>query len=144
MADVMEHFSDEWIAALDRTIADHPGLAAATVGRRIVVEYTLRASRGATTDRAYALVLDDGRNRCVPGPATDPDITISTDPRTAAAIANHVESAQSAFMAGRLVLGGDVRVLMANQSVLADIDDATHALRAETTFGSAAEEPSDA
>jgi len=115
----------------------HAGLRDATADRRVVVQFTVTAasgSGGADGDVVYALVLDHGDNRVVPGPHPDPDITLRTDRATAGAIASHAESAQTAFMAGRLRLGGDVRVLIANQDVLASVDDCAKELREHTQF----------
>jgi hypothetical protein len=129
----MDHLSPEWIAAFDAIVRDHAGLRAASADRRVVISYTVTGAPGdaggATGSGTYTLVLDHGDNRVLDGPHADPDITFATDRVTAAAIASHDESAQRAFMAGRLRLGGDVRVLMANQDLLAEIDDCTVALR---------------
>lgn len=143
----MEHLSPAWIAAFDEVVRSSPTLRAASAGRRVVVQFTVTPGPGSTgsggtgadDDPAdavrYALVLDHGDNRVIAGPHPDPDLTLRTDRSTAAAIASHAESAQTAFMAGRLRLGGDVRVLIANQDVLAGIDDCARTLRAETRFG---------
>jgi hypothetical protein len=147
----MEHLSPAWIAAFDEVVRAHPGLREATAHRRVVVEFTVAAPADRSNDAGpgdsgpngapndgtvvYALVLDHGENRVIAGAQPDPDITLRTDRSTAVAIASHAESAQTAFIAGRLRLGGDVRVLIANQDVLAEIDDCTRGLREQTQFG---------
>lgn len=133
----MEHLSDEWITAFDDVVRRHEGLRAATADHHLVIQYSIDPAvvDGPGDAVGYAIVLDHGDNRVVAGAHPDPDITLRTDRGTAADIAAHRESAQSAFMAGRLRLGGDVRVLIANQGVLADIDDCTAALRAATALG---------
>lgn len=135
----MEHLSDEWITAFDDIVRRHEGLRAATADHRLVVQFSIAPSvvdgPGDVVD--YAVVLDHADNRVVAGTHPDPDITLRTDRRTAAAIAGHHESAQSAFMAGRLRLGGDIRALIANQEVLAGIDDCAAVLRVATEAGAA-------
>lgn len=138
----MEHLSDDWISAFDNIVRNHDGLRGASAGHRVVIQYTVsdepltvEGDATAATDVSeveYAIVLDHGDNRVIPGRSGDPDITLRTDRRTAAAIATHAESAQTAFMSGRLRLGGDVRVLIATQSLLVEIDDCTADLRAAT------------
>lgn len=129
----MEHLSPEWIAAFDDIVRNHDGLRAASADRRVVVSYLVGdPARDEPGPGTYALVFDHGDNRVVAGPHADPDITFRADPATASAIAAGDESAQRAFMSGRLRLGGDVRVLMANQDLLAEIDDCTTTLRAAT------------
>jgi len=146
----MEHLSPTWIAAFDRVVHDHAGLRDASADRRVVVQFTVSATprppgppadgpadAGDDADDhtvVYALVLDHGDNHVVAGTQPAPDITLRTDRRTAAAIASHAESAQTAFMSGRLRLGGDVRVLIANQDLLAGVDDCSRALRDDTEF----------
>src|SRR5690606_23820471 len=139
--------SPDWIDAFDRIVRGHDGLRAASAERRLVLSYTVsdqplraptapdhaeaeRGDAGERPDVRYAIVLDHGDNRVVAGPVDDPDVTFRTDRATAGAIAAHAESAQTAFMAGRLRLGGDVRALLANQDLLAGIDDCTASLRA--------------
>jgi hypothetical protein len=138
----MEHLSPAWIAAYDEIVRAHAGLRQATSDRRVVIELTVtsepvraRRAEPGTTDTVYTVVLDHGDNRVLPGPHPEPDITLRTDRATAAAIASHAESAQAAFMAGRLRLGGDVRVLIATQDVLAEVDDCARALREQTELG---------
>jgi hypothetical protein len=123
----MEHLSPTWITAFDQVVHDHAGLREASADRRVVVQFTVADGPGDAV--VYALVLDHGENHVVAGAHPEPDITLRTDRRTAAAIASHAESAQTAFMSGRLRLGGDVRVLIANQDLLAGVDDCSRSLR---------------
>ena len=64
----------------------------------------------------------------------DPDITFTQDADTAAAIASGDQSAQAAFMSGRLRVGGDVRVLLDHQDDLGRLDDLFSDVRAATTY----------
>ena len=132
----MDHLSDEWITGFDELVRTHDGLRDASADTRVVLQFTIHPTvvDGPGTAVTYAVLLDHGDNRVVPGVHPDPDLTLRTDRRTAAAVAAHHESAQTAFMAGRLRLGGDVRFLIAHQGVLAGIDDCAAQLRATTTF----------
>ena len=138
----MEHLGPTWISAFDDVVRAHADLRVASADRRIVVQFTVLApphpdagdGDGGDEQVTYALVLDHGDNHVLAGVHPAPDLTLTTDRRTAAAIASHTESAQTAFMSGRLRLGGDVRMLIANQDLLAGIDDCAGALRATTEF----------
>lgn len=66
--------------------------------------------------------------------AAEGTVTFLTDRATAVAIASGRESAQAAFMAGRLRVDGDTRLLMAQQSVLGELDDLFGPVRAATDF----------
>ena len=79
---------------------------------------------------AYALVLDDGRVRLVRGRVGDPDLTFTQDRATAEAIHRGELSAQSAFMQGRLRLGGDLRTVIDRAGELAAIEDVFGSARA--------------
>ena len=63
-----------------------------------------------------------------------PHITLTQDRATAAAIASGRQSAQGAFMTGRLRVGGDVRILLDHQDELARLDDVFGTVRATTRY----------
>ena len=65
----------------------------------------------------YVSVRADGVGVAA-GRQRDPDITFTQDAATAAAIQSGGQSAQAAFMSGRLRVGGDVRVLLDHQDDL--------------------------
>lgn len=114
---VAEILSAEWIAELSAAAS------AATVdpGLRLVVQQIVTDDdRPAIT---YAVRLVDGRATVVAGEAPDADITFTQDRATALAIARGELSAQAAFMAGRLRVGGDLRAVLARAR---DIDVLDH------------------
>ncbi len=63
-----------------------------------------------------------------------PHIILTQDRATAAAIAAGHQSAQGAFMSGRLRVGGDVRILLDHQDELARLDDVFAHVRAATSY----------
>jgi hypothetical protein len=137
---VFEYLSDPWIHAMDEAVAHHAGLAAATADITLVVQQHVTATAGAdgtaATARSYHVIFDHGRNAVRAGEHATPDVTFTCDRATAARIATAEESAQGAFMAGRLRIAGDSRVLIANQTCFAALDDVTAGVRAATEFGS--------
>lgn len=83
---------------------------------------------------AYAVRVADGRVTVTPGRVDAPDVTITQDRATAAAIARGDLSAQAAFLAGRLRLGGDLTELLSGARALATLADLFAAPRAATTW----------
>jgi predicted lipid carrier protein YhbT len=127
--------SDEWIAALDGVLRAEQGLtecAAVTVEQTVVgtpsgdVRYRVVIDgRGGRADR---LGVSDGSA----GPPAD--VRLTTDYRTAVAIARGAENAQIALAQGRLRLGGDVHALARFTAALAAMPGVTDVVHAETTF----------
>jgi predicted lipid carrier protein YhbT len=124
--------SPEWLGELDdaarRAQGDQlpPGEVRLVVGQRV--------RRAPDDEVAYALRLEHGTVRVVPGPAEDADVTLVQDLDTATAVAQGRLSAQAAFMTGRLRVEGDVSVLLAHQDVVAAVDGALAPVRATTTY----------
>lgn len=118
------YLSPEWIAALD---------AAAAAAGEVVPGVTLTVQQ-IVGDVTYHVRIADGRVRVHEGRAPDADVTFRQDPAVAAAIARGERSAQAAFMAGELRVGGDLTALMTHQAAFAALDDVFAAVRAETTF----------
>ncbi|MEQ1787900.1 MAG: SCP2 sterol-binding domain-containing protein [Acidimicrobiales bacterium] len=79
---------------------------------------------------AYVVEATGGTIRVWRGRADAPDITFTQDRVTAEAIHRGELSAQTAFIEGRLRLGGDLRSVIDRASALAAIDDVFAAARA--------------
>ena len=129
---MLPYLSDEWLAAADAAVREDDALAGTTADVVLVIEQTVCG--GPRGDRTYHVALDRGTVSIAPGPASGADITFATDWATAVAIAQGAESAQVAFMAGRLRLGGDARALLERSATLAELTDALGPLRADTDF----------
>lgn len=124
------YLSEEWIAALHAAASTDAGLRAATVDASLVVQQVVTDSDG---EVAYHVVVDEGDVSVRSGRAARPDITFTQDAATARAVIDGELSAQSAFMAGRVRIGGDLGALIANHSALAVLDDVFSAVRATTS-----------
>jgi putative sterol carrier protein len=130
---VPSYLSDAWIAAMDTAVRNHAGLKDATRDVAFAVQQTV--TRGPDSSVSYVVSLRHGTNRVTAGPDPAADVTFSCDQDTATAIARGRVSAQEAFLAGRLRIGGDTRALMRHQPLLAEIDDVFAGVRADTDFG---------
>jgi putative sterol carrier protein len=133
---VLEYLSDEWVAALDEALAAIPSRrgpnAETGPAGRLVIRQTVTGGRNG--DRSYTVWFEGGRAGAG-GQAPDggdPDVTFTCDWDTAVAIATGKERAQTAFLGGRLRLGGDSRALLAHAGALAALDDVSAGVRART------------
>jgi putative sterol carrier protein len=120
---VPEHLSPEWLAAM----ADAGRHASIPPEVRLVLQQVVVDEDGAEV--AYALRIGDGAVAVVPGRADDADVTFTQDRATAAGIAAGTLSAQAAFLAGRLRIGGDLTHVQAAARDLAALDDVFAAAR---------------
>lgn len=139
---MVEFLSQEWIEALDAAASEASARRQPTTGAsaestsvapdgEIIIQQIVVEPSGRET--AYHLVLADGVSVRA-GRAASPTITFTTDRDTAAAVSRGAQSAQAAFMTGRLRIAGDVQTLTAHQAAASDIDDLFAAVRATTTY----------
>jgi putative sterol carrier protein len=122
-----QFLSPEWVDELAAAAAgaDAPGDV-----RLVVQQVVLDGDHEA----AYALRIADGRVAVAPGRADDADITFTQDRATASAIARGELSAQAAFLAGRIRVGGEPARAMAGGRELTALGDLFAAVRAGTTW----------
>ncbi len=138
---MLSYLSPAWVAALDRAARSHPGLADATRDVALVVEQ--RVTGGPHGDVSYHVVFDHGSVSVTPGPAAGAlagdaaVVRFTLDHETARDIVRGIGSAQRAFMAGTLQVGGDLRVLLDHQLVLSSLDDVFASVRDQTDLGPA-------
>ncbi len=119
-----ERFTTAWIAGLDAAIGRRP----VPPDLQLVIQQVV--THPAEPDVAYAIRLEGGRAAVVPGRAADADVTFTQDRSTADAIARGELSAQAAFLAGRLRVGGDLRSVIDRARGVIDLDDLFAAARA--------------
>jgi len=113
-----ELLSAEWVADLDA--AARAGTAPA--GVQVVIQQVVLDEDG-DDELAYAIRIADGAISVELGRVEDADVTFTQDRATARAIATGDESAQAAFIAGRLRVGGDLRSVMDRAGALATLTD---------------------
>jgi SCP-2 sterol transfer family len=130
---VPEFLSEQWLRELDAAV--RASAAVCALGP-IVIEQVV-ASVPRRGEVRYQLVVDAGGARLAVGADTRPaDMSLSTDYRTAVAIAAGKENAQLALADGRLRLGGNIDALVRRSDAFGALDDATAALREVTAFPS--------
>jgi alkyl sulfatase BDS1-like metallo-beta-lactamase superfamily hydrolase len=96
---------------------------------RLVIQQVIPDGPGGV-EVAYVVTAADGTLAVRRGRAEAPDITFTQDRATAEAIHRGELSAQTAFIEGRLRLGGDLRGVIERAGALVAIDDVFAAARA--------------
>lgn len=125
----MQFLSDEWLQALDAAARDRPSPDDDPAGATsISIEQVVRDGP------RWRLVIDRGSCRVETDAPGEPDIRLTCDRETAAAIASGQRSTLDAFIAGDLRLGGDVRVLLERREALEALGDVFAAVKEQTTF----------
>lgn len=119
--------TDEWVELLDRAARQ----AQVSPDADVVVQQVID---GGDHEIAYAVRVRDGRVRVVAGHHADADVVFHQDRATAEAIAQGRLSAQMAFLAGDLRIGGDIQALIERARVLTGVDDIFAAARTETSW----------
>jgi putative sterol carrier protein len=125
---VAEHLSAEWYEEMAAAAA----AAEVPEGPDVVLQQVVTDEHG--QEEAYALRIRGGRVELVRGRVADADVTFTQDRATAAAVAQGSLSAQAAFLAGRLRIGGDLHRFAEAAAALAAIDDVFGSVRATTRF----------
>ena len=128
-----EFLSEIWLRELDRSVQDATGVSTLAP---IVIEQVVRDVPGRGEVR-YRFRVDAGGARVIAGEAEQrADVRLTTDYETAVAIATGRENAQIALARGRLRLRGNIDTLVRSADALGALDDATAALRGNTTYPS--------
>jgi hypothetical protein len=117
--------TDEWFRDLDAA-----GRGSSVDDElRLVIQQVVTDGPDAA-EVAYVVAVADGTITVRRGRAEGADVTFTQDRRTAEAIHRGEVSAQTAFIEGRLRLGGDLRAVIDRAGALAAIDDVFKAARA--------------
>lgn len=126
----VQFLSDEWLAALDAAARSRIVPADDPLGEvSLVIDQVVRD--GPT----WRLSIDRGSlSVSAPGDGREPDIRLTSDRHTAAAIASGRRAALDAFIAGDLVIGGDIRSMLDHREALEALGDLFGQLRDATTF----------
>lgn len=125
---VPEVWSEEWVRGLDAAARADGDLRAASVGRHVVIGQEVVEDGRRTR---WHVVLDDGEVAVRPGPAEAPDVTFSQDAEVARAVARGEVAARTAFVLGRIRVGGDVGVLLELAPALSGLGDVFASSRSE-------------
>lgn len=124
--------SPEWIQELDDTVRGSDQLRRSTGDLDLIVRQTVTDTPSG--DVSWHIIADHGSVRVLPGPGERADVVFTYDDETARQIGSGAISVQTAFMIGRLQIGGDTAKLMEHAPAFDDLADLFEALRARTTY----------
>jgi hypothetical protein len=126
----VEYLSDEWLAALDsaaRSVTVDPPAAETIVVQTVVVD-----PEGPAV--AYHLTLADRSIGVQAGSSDAPTVTFTQSRETATAVASGRRSAQEAFMAGDIRVGGVVTARIQQREAFRAFDEVMAGMLVETDF----------
>ncbi|MDE0802099.1 MAG: SCP2 sterol-binding domain-containing protein [Acidimicrobiales bacterium] len=125
----MDFLSDEWLAALDTAARNR-----AAPEDDPLVSVSMTIDHVIVDGPHWRLTIDDGALSVTPAPEGEPDVRLTSDRETAAAIASGRRAALDAFISGDLRLGGDVRRLIDERAALEAMGDVFATVRADTDY----------
>lgn len=123
-----EFLSDLWIAGLAACANE----AVVPEDLHLIIQQVVLDE--AQRECAFTIRIADGSVTVEAGRTDDADVSFTQDRATAAAIARGELSAQAAFMAGQLRVGGDLRVVIDRARELSVLSDVFAAARADTSW----------
>jgi putative sterol carrier protein len=129
---VARYLSEEWFDEVNRAAADSDQLQTDTASVELTIQQVVTDTPDG--DVRYAVRVRRGRVEVVRGDDPGADVTITEDWDTARAVAAGDLSAPTAFMTGRIRVGGNVAVLLDAQGSLQGLDQVFADLRDRTTF----------
>lgn len=124
--------SPEWLDELNAAAAHDPSVASAIAGATLTLQQVVTGTPAG--EIAYAVRIGDGRVVITAGRAEHADATITEDAETAAAISSGRLTSQTAILAGRVRVSGDLGALVEHQDLLERLDHVFADVRETTTY----------
>lgn len=108
--------SEEWAGEVSSILNTHPGFKSAIANADLGIVYNVTASPSG--DISYFLKTTGGTADLGLGTLDAPDVTVGSTYDTAASISKGDLNTQTAFMTGKLKVGGNLAKLMMHQTVI--------------------------
>jgi len=131
----MQFMSQEWFDAVSKELAQNDNFKIATTGATLGIQQVATGVPSGGEIRHY-LKVTDGEFEMGVGQLDEPDATMSATYADAVLIHKGELDAMSAFSSGRMLVQGNLAVLMQHQAVLAQMSAAMETLRDETEYES--------
>jgi putative sterol carrier protein len=112
----VKFLSDEWASAVKMALNEDQEFRTASAGKTASIQQIITGPDGQTD---YWIKIDDGSIDMGVGDAPAPDATITQSYDTATALARSELSAVTAYMTGKIKIGGNLGLLLGLQTVLA-------------------------
>jgi putative sterol carrier protein len=117
----VKFLSAEWAEALKNELNADDAFHQAAAGQHATIQQVITADDG---DTHYWIKLDDGTIDMGVGDVEAPDATITQSYDTAVKLAKNELSAVTAFMTGKIKVGGNMGLLLGLQGAFAQLPDA--------------------
>jgi putative sterol carrier protein len=113
----VKFLSEEWTQQTADALNSHESFATAVANLELTMQFTV-TDTPANSDIQYYVAVSNGAASVALGTIDDPDVGVSNDYSTAAAVSKGELNMQSAFMTGKLKVSGNLAKLMMHQSAL--------------------------
>jgi putative sterol carrier protein len=124
----LRFLSPEWADALTSSVNGGDAFAQAAGTQRARIQQVITAADGQTR---YWTTIEDGTIAMGMGDLDAPDATITQSYETAVGLAKSELSPVSAFMTGKVKVGGNMGLLLSLQGVLTQLPEAMQAIDVE-------------
>ena len=124
----VKFLSDDWAQALKTELNQSDSFRQAAAGQKATIQQVITGAEGETH---YWITIDDGSLDLGTGDIEGEDATITQSYDTAAALAKGELSPVTAFMTGKLKIGGNMGMILGLQGALAQLPAAMHAIDVE-------------
>lgn len=114
----VKFLSDEWIQQVKERLNASEGFRAGSANAKATLQQVVTGPEG---ESRYWIVIDHGTVDMGPGDTASPDATITQDYETAVALAKSEVNPVSAFMSGKLKVGGSMMLLMQLQGAFSEL-----------------------
>jgi putative sterol carrier protein len=114
----VKFLSDEWVQEVKERLNASDGFRTGSASAKATLQQVVSGSEG---ESRYWIVIDHGTVDKGPGDTPSPDATITQDYETAVALAKSEINPVSAFMSGKLKVGGSMMLLMQLQGAFAEL-----------------------
>ena len=108
--------TEEWAGEVSSILNTHPGFKNSIANADLGIVYNVTGTPSG--DVSYFLRTAGGRADLGLGTLDNPDVTVGSTYETAAAISKGDLNTQTAFMTGKLKVGGNLAKLMMHQTVI--------------------------
>ena len=108
--------TEEWASEVSSILNSHPGFKGSIANADLGIVYNVTGTPNG--DVSYFIKTAGGSAELGLGTLDNPDVTVGSTYETAAAISKGDLNTQTAFMTGKLKVGGNLAKLMMHQAVI--------------------------
>lgn len=131
----MDFLTTPWFDAVQANLDTNEQLRAAAANMELSIQQVVTDVPGGGEIR-HNFTIDHGAIHVGLGAVENPDATLTASYASAAAMNRGELDMMSAFAGGKVLLNGDLMVLMQNQATLSQMNAAFEAVRDGTTYAS--------